>query len=416
MAFVGTVVPDEPAYHNTAFSRAGNMYQRNLLHAMEEAGLPASIALSQCPQRAFPMSRVLRFPGASDVLDSGLRVHLVPFLNLPFLRPLTVGIAVLISLIRWARQHRNVPSKIVYSFNLTEPPGLFTWVAARFVRAKFVASVADINVPGETVPATLARHLDYWLQKTLISQLDGLVVVSRRIVEDLAPNARYIRIEGGMDQRALEQLCGSTSRERLANVPFTIVSAGSLTDINGIVELVHAFSLLRGDGYRLRIAGVGPLQSQVQAAAAADARIEYCGYLSLDQVFALYQSADLLVNMRLTQAAKTDYFFPSKVIEMLASGVPVVTTCTGHIEEEYAGIAFLLREETPEALAAMIQRVASMDPGARAERGQAAQAYIKTHNTWEEQGRRVVEFVRRDVLSPSRPTEPQGSSDGVATT
>jgi glycosyltransferase involved in cell wall biosynthesis len=296
-----------------------------------------------------------------------------------------------------------VPGKIVCSYNLTEPSGLFTLVGAWLVRAKMVAFVMDIHVPGETVPATLARRLDYWLQRTLLPHLDGLVVASSRIVEDLAPNARYIRIDGGMDQRALGKLSDSTNEERPADGPFTIAFAGSLTDINGTAELIHAFSLLRGDGYRLRIAGAGPLQDQVRAAAAADSRIEYCGYLSLDQVYSLYQSADVLVNMRLTRKVRTGYFFPSKVIEMLASGVPVITTCTGHIEEEYAGIAFLLREETAEALAGMSRRVASMDPRDRTEMGQAAQAYIKTHNTWEEQGRRVVAFIRRDVLDVSQP-------------
>ena len=77
----------------------------------------------------------------------------------------------------------------------------------------------------------------------------------------------------------------------------------------------------------------------------------------------LYRSADVLINVRLTQTLNTKYFFPSKLMECLASGVPVISTCPGHVAEEFGRLAYLLREETPEALAAAIRRVAATRPG-----------------------------------------------------
>ncbi len=54
-------------------------------------------------------------------------------------------------------------------------------------------------------------------------------------------------------------------------------------------------------------------------------------------------TADVLIDMRLTEALNTKYSFPSKLMEYLASGTPVITTCTGHVEEEFADIAYLLK-------------------------------------------------------------------------
>jgi len=92
---------------------------------------------------------------------------------------------------------------------------------------------------------------------------------------------------------------------------------------------------------------------------------------------------------------KTEYFFPGKLIEYLSSGVPTITTCTGHVEEEYAEIAFLLKEETPQALARMLEQVASMPAEVRVQKGKAAREYFIANYTWEAQGRRVAEFIYR---------------------
>lgn len=398
VAYVGSIAPDQSPFNERPFNRAGNMFQENLLLAIEQAGLPISIILSQRSLRAFPNSSTLRVGSGQAALAGGLWVKFMPFLNLPVLRPLTVGLAVVINLIRWSWQQREPAHKIVYTFNLTEPPGLFTLISARLIGAKVVASLNDIYIPGELVPGTFVRRLDFWLQKKLIPHLDGLVVVNRRIIEDFAPNKPFVRIEGAINEVFFHRDHSDSHHSNEAEAPFIIASAGTLWEVNGINELLEAFALLPGHRYRLHIAGRGPLEAKVRQAAQLDPHIKYWGYLSYEEVLAFYADADVLINMRLTKTVKTDYFFPSKTIEYLASGTPVITTCTGHIEQEYAEFAFLLRDETPPALARMIEQVAALDLELRMQKGQAAREYIRTHNTWEIQGRRVVEFIYNEII------------------
>ncbi len=394
LAYVGAVVPDRPPFNDDpAFSRAGNMFQENLLEAMKESGLLPSLILSQRPLRAFPRSTSLRVSSGQTELSSDLLVQLLPFVNLPIVRPLAVGLAVIAHLIRWSWQQPRETRKVVYTFNLSEPPGLFTLISARLIGAKVVASMNDIYIPGDLVPNTLSRRLDFWLQKKIIPRFDGLVVVNKRIIEDFAPSSPFVRIEGGVAQKVLERSEKKPDGLKAKDAPFTIVSAGSLTEANGFIELLEAFPLLQGNNYRLRIAGSGPLEERIKQATQEDPRIEYCGYLDFDGVWALYESADVLINMRLTKKIKTDYFFPSKTFEYLASGVPVISTCIRHIEEEYADMVFLLREETPQALAQMIERVAALSGEARTRKGRAAREHVRTHSTWEAQGKRIVEFI-----------------------
>ena len=70
--------------------------------------------------------------------------------------------------------------------------------------------------------------------------------------------------------------------------------------------------------------------------------------------------------MRLTPAINTRYFFPSKLMEYLASAVPVISTCTGAVEEEFGSFVHLLRKDS-EGLAQAIRAVAALSPAARAD-------------------------------------------------
>jgi glycosyltransferase involved in cell wall biosynthesis len=156
--------------------------------------------------------------------------------------------------------------------------------------------------------------------------------------------------------------------------------------------------LLKDNRYNLIIAGKGPLEKEVVEAAKNDSRITYYGYLTYEEVLDLYRTADVLINLRLSKTINTKYLFPSKIMEYLASGVPVITTCIGHTEEELADFVFLLKEESPQSVADMIEFVASMDPKNRKEIGERAQHYMFTKKTWDNQGGRITKFMMENLF------------------
>jgi glycosyltransferase involved in cell wall biosynthesis len=86
------------------------------------------------------------------------------------------------------------------------------------------------------------------------------------------------------------------------------------------------------------------------------------------------------------------------MMEYLASGVPVISTSTGHVEEEFGSFTYLLKEETPKALSDLIRYVADLDPEARRNTSARARAYIASHKTWEAQTQRLAAFIRTTLL------------------
>jgi glycosyltransferase involved in cell wall biosynthesis len=412
LAFVGSVVPDDARWKRHSFNAAAQMFQRELLLGLEREGLPASLIVAALPVPSRRHAAVVELgelplfvPGHNATIESRLPLRLVPFINVTPLKQLTIGLATAYELIRWGWRHRSARHRVVYAYNLSVPPGAFVLLAARLIRARALVSLCDIEVPGETVPGSAYWKWDHWLQKRLIPRFDGHTVASQAIADDFLRGRGSLRLEGGVSSELLEQT------ENLVRAPgprrdpreFVLVAAGHLSEVNGIPLLLEAFSQLRGDRFRLRIAGAGALEPDVRAAAARDPRIEFLGRLPFDRVLKTYAAADVLLNLRITRSLNTKYFFPSKMMEYLVSGVPVISTCTGHVEQEFGAFTFLLRDETPAALAQLIERVAALDPADRRAQAARARAYTAANKTWQAQTRKLAAFIRTKVLQLDEP-------------
>jgi glycosyltransferase involved in cell wall biosynthesis len=393
VAVVGTLVPDEPAFHGPAFNRAGQMFQASLTRALIAAGLQVTHVFSVEPVPSFPKTR--RLIGRSGTCEiPGLRIHLIPFLNLQPFKAVTAGIAVALAIIGWAWRYRK-RHRIVHVFNMTMPPGVFVWAAARLTGTRVTVSALDVWKPGSLVPDTLLWRLDFLMQRSLLPRFDGQMVVSPAIATELIPGRRVCVLEGGVDGARFSAV--SPHRLEPPTGPFRLVLSGSLTDFNGVEVALAALSHLPSD-IELVVAGAGPMANLVRERATTDPRVIYRGFLSFDEVLALYRTADLLLNIRITGTIDTRYFFPSKLMELLASGTPVLSTCTGQVESEYGHVLYLLRDETPEALAARIAEIRGAAVEVRRALGIRARDFMLSEKTWERQGQRLAAYFRQEVL------------------
>lgn len=395
IAFVGVLATADTETDGAAFNPAGQMFVEGLLSGLSTAGLPPNEVFGIEPIPAFPRSRRLLGRVGRFRTLGGRRMRLVPFLNVQPLKWLTAGISVAVALALWAWRHRGRP-RLVHCLNLSMPPGLFVWLVARLTGTRTLVSVNDIVTPGGVVPHTLFRKLDFALHRWLLPRFDGWMVVSRAIAQDFLPGRSVCLIEGGVSPEPFA--IAPADRDAAAPGVFRIVLAGSLESFNGVELALDAMAHLP-EGYQLIVAGKGEIAKKAQESAARSARIVYRGFLDFPQVLDLYRSADLLLNLRLTHSIDTRYFFPSKLMELLASGTPVLSTCTGHVEEEYGHVLYLLRDESTEALADRITQIASIAGPERRALGRRAREFMLAEKTWQRQGQRLAEYIRREVLT-----------------
>jgi glycosyltransferase involved in cell wall biosynthesis len=404
LAFVGSIVPEGAEFRNAAFSPAGQMYQSNLLSGLNRCGLERIEIFSCLPIPAFPSGKRFWVRGGRAELN-GLPLHLVSFINVLLLKQFMIGMAVCIRLLLWAWRNRAY-DRVVLTYNLTVPPGLFTLLAAKSSKTKAVAALCDVHVPGAVVPRNIFTIVDFWFHKRLTPYFDGFIVASDAIAQDFCAGRPTIRIEGGLSELAIEYFRSHSRRTKARDGSnFGIAVASKLDEVNGITILLHALEKLPPH-IHLYVAGAGPLAEEVRKRARQDGRLHFLGLLSFQQVLELYRSVDLLVNLRATQAIDTRYFFPSKFTEYVGAGTPVLSSKTGHIEAEYSEFVYLLENESSECLVAAIQRIASIPAPVRERMAEAGQAYVLREKTWDRQASRAMDLILQCLGKTQDSTHP----------
>lgn len=111
--------------------------------------------------------------------------------------------------------------------------------------------------------------------------------------------------------------------------PRTIGFLGALTGVKGVVRLLEAAPCLRELGFRVRIAGGGPLQAQIERAVAAGL-VEYAGVVHGEQKLRFMESCDVAILPSLWNEPGGP---PCSVAEWLGGGRPVLVSPRGGLRE-----------------------------------------------------------------------------------
>lgn len=378
--YLGALTPDKPEYRNAATSTAANLFQANFLTTLREVGHLDATVRAYFPIPSFPRSKKLFCWPKTENIAGGIPARSLAHINLGPLKILTLGISAAWAALCWGVRNRKSTNKVVLCYNLNAPPAFFLRPVCRLLKMKLVPFIGDIYIPGEVIADNWMRRLEFKTQTGLIPKVDGLLVCNRAIVEDFAPEREALLIEGGVRESLVRDF---EARPRHSGDTFNLVFAGQLSDLNGVQLLLKAVKLLDMPSLRVTILGGGEYADEVRDAAKEDPRICYRGLVAHYDVLAAYADADLLVNLRRTVYDTHRYVFPSKVVECLATGRPLLSTLTGHVVEEFGEFVFLLDQETPEGLAQRLQEIADMPMAERIALGTRAQQYVLHNKTWE---------------------------------
>lgn len=394
IALLGSVVSESLCQANPACHPAGNMFQLRLIQALRQATGCAPAVFSVQPVGAFPKTRQIWVAAGSADLGAGVTCQFIPFLNLVFVKQASIALANLLYLLRWLWHHRS-QSRCVLVYNVYPPMAAPVLAATRLLGGKAVAVVLDLphNLSFDFRGLRgLLQRLDFALEGRSLRLFSGIVGLTRYIGEDFAPRRPSIVMEAGVDPAGANQNAQLEAPIGEAGERICLFS-GTLNQLNGVELLIEAFSLIPQANYRLWIFGRGPLEPVVKQAAAQDARIIYGGFVTHSEVQRHQQGASVLLNIRPSQDVVNRYTFPSKLVEYMLSGRPVITTLLPGIPDEYYPFLFVLRDESPASLARLLQEVLSKPPAALDQLGQKAQAFVLESKDWRHQGKRIYEFI-----------------------
>lgn len=172
-----------------------------------------------------------------------------------------------------------------------------------------------------------------------IKSVDSFVLLTEPMRHMLSVGRRpYMVVEGIIDR--LPQTF-SQSKQETENIK-TVVYTGKMNIAFGIKELVDSFMKIEGKNYRLVLCGDGDAKEYILEKAKEDKRIEYRGQVSPEKARRVIDNASVLVNPRPNDMEFTKYSFPSKNIEYLISGKPVVAYMLDGMPKEYSEFIYAI--------------------------------------------------------------------------
>lgn len=245
-----------------------------------------------------------------------------------------------------------------------------------------------------TLVYEIAKKYDIAVMTKLMEQMDGFVLLTEQM-KNLLPvgNKPYMVSEGIIDViPSVESDTLSTTGEK--NVVYT----GKLNARFGVRDLIDGFAYLQNPKYRLILCGSGDCDDYAAAAAKKDSRILPLGQVLPKEAAAWQSKATVLVNPRKGGESYTRYSFPSKNLEYLLSGKPVVAHRLEGMPEIYSDFLYEIKDsqDHPRALADAILAAASDSAEGRMEKYKRFLHYAKENLLAVKVAEAVIELMDGD--------------------
>jgi glycosyltransferase involved in cell wall biosynthesis len=171
--------------------------------------------------------------------------------------------------------------------------------------------------------------------------------------------------------------------------------AGSLEIVNGLKYMIEGFLKADIPDLELYLYGNGGYRERIKQICAENRSIKYFGNRYVDEVVEAQKKADLLINPRPTDQEFVKYSFPSKNMEYMASGTPLLTTRLPGMPKEYDDHVYFIEMETAEGFADALRNVFSLSSDERRKKGLEAQEVVVENKKGSMQVKKVADIIKR---------------------
>ncbi len=229
-----------------------------------------------------------------------------------------------------------------------------------------------------------------WVLNLQLYFFDAIFVVSKKMAMYYkAHQARMSVVYGGVDGEVFPHC--ATYREPDSG-PFEVTYMGNTRPYQGLPILIEALRSLTLPNLHLRLIMTG---SQEEVTALLDRHgLRACTTIHTDiphsEVVEFIKTSDVLVIPR-PSLPMTEYAYPSKLPECVATGVPVVATDVGPVSELFTHKVHCIVTEGdgPSAFKAGIEHVANMSKDEKEHMGKMGREFVLTNLSWDTLGETI---------------------------
>lgn len=247
--------------------------------------------------------------------------------------------------------------------------------------------VQAVVVPDIFFPVNNLKSLINRIAEKLASKFDAFVLYTQKMAEHLKVKTGHFEVIEGF--RDIPARAPSPSDE------FKVVYAGSLNLNYGVGRLVEAMSLLSDSDIQLHLYGAGNAETLIKDKAKSNNSIVFHGKVSNAESTEAIYSASVLINPRnASDGDYTEYSFPSKDIEYMATGIPTLLCKLPGMPKEYYGHFIDLGNGTPEEISKALLLVKQMSTEERLLFGKDSRSFIIERMDCSKQAERIIRLFK----------------------
>lgn len=338
----------------------------------------------------YPKCKLLIAPRAKWYFSESNQVSMFPYINILGLKHLTRFLATFFFALNWAMHNRH-SKRVIVMHGVQSCKIWGVLLASVFTPALTISFLTDdlgIPLKWEGAFSRAIRRIDVFLMKLGLQRVSGVIAMTAQLADKLAPGRPRIIIPAIYNPSASSQ-----SKTYKRDSVFTIGYFGGLYSQYGLDLLLDAFEMVRRDDWRLLIAGKGEMEKQICELALRDHRIKFLGFLSPEEVKRTYQIVDVLINPRPTSIPIASLSFPSKLVEYLSTGKPVITTDLPVLDENFRRHLIVARSDTPEELVHCLEQVATWEDERYESWRVKTLAFVENELSPRVQGKKIEHFI-----------------------
>ena len=321
-------------------------------------------------------------------IEDGIQYTYIPFINCSILKSICVFIYSFLYVIFCGFKSRSEKRIICDALSVGASMGAL--LASKIIKIKSTAIVTDIYglmVGSNSYKEKVASKLF----SSYVTSFDSYVLLTEHMNDLVNPHRKpYIIIEALCEANSMKGKQSDIKKE----IPRTIIYAGGVHEKYGLRMLAEAFLYANISDAILVYYGSGPYVEDYCRLCAQYPNLVYAGVVHNQDVVIAECKATLLVNPRFTTEEFAKYSFPSKNMEYMVSGTPLLTTKLPGMPAEYNKYVYLFSEETVEGYARTIKEIMSLDMEELEALGQSARNFVLKEKNNIIQAQRIIELIK----------------------
>lgn len=325
--------------------------------------------------------------------DEGTYDINIGFINVLFIKQLLIPKIANKYLLKWINNNKDKEKVLfVYSTNFLEN---ITFVKESDFSVHVCLILPDLPsfMNMDKSKSLLYKWLNDSNQKALLNNIkyiDSFVLLTNQMANVLSIENKkpYVVVEGMVpdNNSDIEQNYNDNNVK-------TICYTGTLTKKYGIMDLVKAFQLMDNDKYKLIICGSGEAETEIKKIALKDPRVEYKGIVTREEAIKIQRNSTVLVNPRKNNEIYTKYSFPSKIMEYMMTGRPIVCYKLDGMPDEYDDFLNYVSDNSIESLKNKLVEVIFMKQEELTNQGIKNRKFVLENKNNNIQAKKILQMI-----------------------